>query len=154
MRLRAFPTSLFRMNRILACAWLLIACTGTGRQPTQNAAAHAGPPVAPRHPKKIEQHGETRIDEYAWLREKDSPEVIAYLQAENAYTDEVMRPTEALQRTLYDGDRRAHPADRRDPAGPARRVPVLLAHDRGPAVPRATAASRAALTRRSKCCST
>ena len=40
------------------------------------------------------------MDDYAWLREKTSPEVIGYLEAENAYTDVVMKPTEALQRRL------------------------------------------------------
>jgi len=37
-----------------------------------------------------------------WLRERDSPEVIAYLEAENAYTEAQMAHTEALQKTLYD----------------------------------------------------
>jgi oligopeptidase B len=46
-------------------------------------------------------HGEHRQDDYAWLRDKDDPAVAAYLQAENAYADEVMRPTEAFQEALY-----------------------------------------------------
>jgi oligopeptidase B len=60
------------------------------------------PPVAAKRPVVTELHGETRTDDYAWLRDKSSPEVIAYLEAENAYTEAVMRPTEALQRELYD----------------------------------------------------
>ena len=62
---------------------------------------HPSPPVAAKRPKRTTQHGETRVDDYAWLREKDSPEVLAYLKAENAYTDAFMKPTEALQGTLY-----------------------------------------------------
>ncbi len=46
-------------------------------------------------------HGDLGVDPYAWLREKTNPQVIAYLQAENAYTDAVLRPTEAFQEQLY-----------------------------------------------------
>jgi len=42
------------------------------------------------------------VDNYYWLRDKKNPEVAAYLEAENAYTDAVMKPTEALQKKLYD----------------------------------------------------
>jgi oligopeptidase B len=46
------------------------------------------PPRAERRPITTEHHGRTRVDEYEWLREKDSPEVRGYLDAENAYTEE------------------------------------------------------------------
>ena len=59
------------------------------------------PPIAPRRPKVLEMHGDRRIDPYYWMREKGNPEVIAHLQAENAYTDAVMAPTEALRERLY-----------------------------------------------------
>ncbi len=59
------------------------------------------PPVARVVPKKITMHGETRVDNYFWLREKSNPEVIAYLEAENAYYKAVMKPAEALQETLF-----------------------------------------------------
>ena len=42
------------------------------------------------------------MDNYFWLRDKKNPEVKAYLEAENAYTDAVMKPTEAFQKRLYD----------------------------------------------------
>jgi oligopeptidase B len=42
------------------------------------------------------------VDNYAWLREKSNPEVRAYLESENAYTDSIMKPTEPLQKKLYD----------------------------------------------------
>ncbi|HET7613609.1 MAG TPA: S9 family peptidase [Gemmatimonadaceae bacterium] len=60
------------------------------------------PPVATLHPKIDTLHGEVRTDNYFWLREKTNPDVIAYLNAENAYTDAKMRRTEALQNKLYD----------------------------------------------------
>ncbi|MDQ3486531.1 MAG: oligopeptidase B, partial [Acidobacteriota bacterium] len=56
-------------------------------------------------PKKISRetriHGYTLTDDYFWLREKTSPEVLAHLASENAYTESVMAPTQALQATLY-----------------------------------------------------
>jgi oligopeptidase B len=60
------------------------------------------PPSAAMRPKTITVHGDTRVDNYYWLREKTSPDVIAYLEAENEYTARVMRHTEGLQRRLYD----------------------------------------------------
>jgi oligopeptidase B len=61
----------------------------------------AKPPVAKKIDKTFTIHGETRSDPYFWLREKTSPEVLAYLEAENAYTRAVMKPTEELQEALY-----------------------------------------------------
>jgi oligopeptidase B len=59
------------------------------------------PPIAPRRDKVLEKHGDRRVDPYYWMREKDDPQVVAYLEAENAYTDEVMAPTAALRERLY-----------------------------------------------------
>ncbi len=59
------------------------------------------PPMAEKKTKTIKIHGETLVDDYFWLREKTNPEVIAHLEAENTYTDSVMKPTEALQEKLY-----------------------------------------------------
>jgi oligopeptidase B len=60
------------------------------------------PPVAKKVPKTTEVNGRELRDNYFWLRDKQNPEVAAYLQAENAYTDAVMKPTEGLQKKLYD----------------------------------------------------
>jgi oligopeptidase B len=46
-------------------------------------------------------HGDRRVDHYDWLRHKESPEVLAYLEAENAYTDAVLKPTGDFQEKLY-----------------------------------------------------
>ena len=43
-----------------------------------------------KKPARLEQHGDVRVDNYYWLRERENPEVIAYLDAENAYTEEVL----------------------------------------------------------------
>lgn len=60
------------------------------------------PPVAKKVPQTLTLHGDERVDEYGWLRDKKSAETIAYLEAENAYADAVMKPTEELQKKLYD----------------------------------------------------
>ncbi|KAB7624292.1 S9 family peptidase [Alkalilimnicola sp. S0819] len=60
------------------------------------------PPRAERRPQVLEAHGERREDPWFWLRERDDPAVIAYLEAENAYTEAVMAPTEPLQQRLYE----------------------------------------------------
>jgi oligopeptidase B len=62
----------------------------------------AKPPVAKKLARTLEIHGDKLQDDYFWMREKTNPEVRAYLEAENAYTDAVMKPTETLQKTLYD----------------------------------------------------
>jgi oligopeptidase B len=59
------------------------------------------PPVARREPVEHVLHGDRRVDHYAWLRRKEDPEVIAYLEAENAYTDAILKPTEPFQEKLY-----------------------------------------------------
>ncbi len=61
----------------------------------------ATPPVARRHPTQTVVNGAVLTDEYGWLREKSSEEVISYLAAENAYTNAVMAPTVTLQERLY-----------------------------------------------------
>ena len=47
----------------------------------------ASPPSAPRRPHVISAHGDDREDPWFWLREREDPEVLAYLEAENAYTE-------------------------------------------------------------------
>jgi len=59
------------------------------------------PPVAKLVPAATTVLGDTRTDNYAWLRNRNDPDTIAYLEAENAYTDEVMKPTEELRAKLY-----------------------------------------------------
>ncbi|MBS1810794.1 MAG: S9 family peptidase [Acidobacteria bacterium] len=59
------------------------------------------PPVAKKETKITTIHGDKLVDDYFWLREKSNPEVLNYLKAENAYTEAIMKPTEALQETLY-----------------------------------------------------
>ena len=59
------------------------------------------PPVAEIRPKELTIHGDTRVDNYFWLREREDPEVLQYLEDENAHLKSVMAHTEALQEKLF-----------------------------------------------------
>jgi oligopeptidase B len=78
----------------------LAAACGTPARPGSETNV-SPPPVADRQPKTISVHGDSRVDDYFWLREQSSPKVTDYLKAEDAYTDAVMKPTVALQDTLF-----------------------------------------------------
>ena len=69
---------------------LLVGCKS---QPT--------PPVATKVPHELVMHNDTRIDPYYWMNQRDSEEVIEYLNQENAYTEAVMKSTEKLQEALF-----------------------------------------------------
>lgn len=61
----------------------------------------ARPPVAPRRPHILEAQGDRRVDPYYWLRDKQNPDAIEYLEAENAYADAVMDDVAELRERLY-----------------------------------------------------
>ena len=60
------------------------------------------PPTAAQRPHELTIHGDTRIDPYYWLRDREDPEVIAYLEAENDYTAQTLAGTETLQDEIYE----------------------------------------------------
>ena len=76
-----------------ALALILLAAPMQAQLPT--------PPVAKKLPVVTTLHGETRRDDYAWLRDKEVPAVLAYLEAENAYADAWMHGSQELQDALY-----------------------------------------------------
>ncbi|HET6835763.1 MAG TPA: S9 family peptidase [Acidimicrobiales bacterium] len=67
-----------------------------------SAPATVTPPTAKRVPVERRVHGETVVDEYAWLRDRDDPDVVGYLEDENAYLQEVLAPTSDLRRTVFE----------------------------------------------------
>jgi len=74
----------------------------TWQPPTiDSGAAAPQPPTAARKPIECCLHDDLRIDDYAWLREKENPDVVRHLEAENAYTDAMLRSTEPFQESLY-----------------------------------------------------
>lgn len=73
-----------------------------GERPQCLDAPRARPPVADIEPQAVTLHGETLVDEYRWLRDRDDPRVLAYLEAENAYTEAMTAHTETLRERLYE----------------------------------------------------
>ena len=67
----------------------------TATQPNQPM-----PPIARRVPTQRTHHGDVFVDDYEWLRDKSNPDVIAHLNAENAYTDAVLAAQEPLRERL------------------------------------------------------
>jgi len=76
----------------VACGAVMISCAPTGPVP----------PTAEKRPHELELHGDVRVDDYYWLRERTNPDVLAYLEAENAYTSSMMAATEAFQEELFE----------------------------------------------------
>ena len=60
------------------------------------------PPVAAKKPVELEIHGDIRVDNYFWLNERDTDEVLDYLNAENAYNEEMTSHTKPLQEKLFE----------------------------------------------------
>jgi len=58
-------------------------------------------PIAPKRPYEIIQHGQTRIDNYYWMREKNDPETMKYLRSESDYLNEYLQHTKPLQEKLF-----------------------------------------------------
>ncbi len=91
------------MNR-----WAIIGLTfaGAGLLTTRMSQSHeppgVQPPKAPLIPTRLENFGTTRIDNYYWLKERTDPRVLAYIDAENEYTDAMMAHTKGFQKSLYD----------------------------------------------------
>ena len=109
-----FPLKKLVVQSLLGLfSFSLVACISTpaprgapaaaAQQPAGTArAATLPPPLARRVPKDVTVHGDKRIDDYFWLREKDTPAVLDYLRAEAAYTDAAFgQRTAALRDQLY-----------------------------------------------------
>jgi oligopeptidase B len=90
--------SLRQLALVLAFLFSVVALSAADN--TDNSSVPT-PPVAKKVLKTTEINGTKLVDNYYWLREKKNPEVSAYLAAENAYTEAVMKPTEPLQKKLY-----------------------------------------------------
>ncbi|HMG00227.1 MAG TPA: LpqB family beta-propeller domain-containing protein, partial [Gemmatimonadaceae bacterium] len=90
------------MRRLKVLANCLVVLPIVGTYVSRLDAQELKPPVATVKPKVDTLHGDVRTDNYFWIREKTNPDVISYLNAENAYTTARMKHTEALQQKLYD----------------------------------------------------
>ena len=83
-----------RILLLLAAAVVMIEAADQTRQ--------AKPPAATVRPQKLVNHGHTRVDNYYWLRERDSPEVLSHLKAENAWLDVSLAHIKPLREHLFD----------------------------------------------------
>jgi oligopeptidase B len=86
---------------LFAILLLLTVSIGCHHDEHSRALPDVDPPVARVEPKTLEIHGDVRTDEYYWLNQRDNPEVLAYLEAENDYTDAMMAHTVDLQEQLF-----------------------------------------------------
>ena len=59
-------------------------------------------PIADKRPVELERHGHVRIDNYFWLNQRDDPDVLAYLEAENAYAEKQLEASEGLRARLIE----------------------------------------------------
>jgi len=100
---RAFPSRvILAVSFAIPLSLLTLACSQEGQQGGRAALQSLTPPMATVAPERLEKHGDVRVDDYYWLRERENPEVIAYLEAENAYTEAVMAHTADLRQKLFE----------------------------------------------------
>lgn len=83
--------------------WLLLVAVACSAPPAavRPSEREVPPPVAARRPHDVVSPHGTRSDPYYWLRDKQDPAVIAYLEAENAYARSVLAPLQALEDRLF-----------------------------------------------------
>src|ERR1043165_7455571 len=87
----------------LACVCVMCSCRSSTDAGGRSTATRAEPPVAGRRPHEVESpHGKPQ-DPYYWMRDdaRKREDVIAYLNAENAYTEAVLAPNKALEEQLF-----------------------------------------------------
>ena len=94
---------MYKLYGILFVAVFIAGCKPSTNHLPESSMAQSTvtPPTAEIRPVELEKHGDVRVDNYFWLRERENPEVIAYLEAENAYTDSVLARTGDLQETIF-----------------------------------------------------
>lgn len=93
-------TNLLKSTSLLALALLVLGgCRESNKVTTQ--LDFPAPPVAPIEASTFNEFGVERIDNYYWIRDKEDPRVIEYLNAENSYTNLVMGDTKELQEQIY-----------------------------------------------------
>jgi len=81
---------------------LFLLLTGCPSSPTPVDLSTLPAPVAEVSPEELEIHGHKRVDDYYWLKERENPKVVSYLEAENTYLEKTMAHTEQFQQDLFD----------------------------------------------------
>ena len=87
-------------------SWILLlvpaACVGSTRSLTHAFKMPESPPIAEQRPHATKLHGEDLTDNYHWLRSKDNPAVSTYLEAENAWANRLLAPTQDLKERIFE----------------------------------------------------
>ena len=88
------------MKKFIYPIALLLLMSCNNNQKSQMEEKYS-PPVCKKNPKTLTIHGDTRTDNYYWLNQREKPEVIEYLEAENTFTNSILKETENTQKELY-----------------------------------------------------
>jgi oligopeptidase B len=80
-----------------------IGCTTSSKlkQTLHESSTGVTPPSVEKIPKELTIHGDTRIDNYYWLNERENAKTLAYLNAENAYLDTVLKDSKNFRESLF-----------------------------------------------------
>lgn len=81
---------------------IIVAITACNTNGKKLEKINVAPPTVEKIKKEMTIHGDTRIDNYYWLNERENPKVIAYLEAENKYLDTMLSPVKGLREQLYE----------------------------------------------------
>ncbi len=80
----------------------IIFATSCKKHTMTKLATEIQPPIADKKSKKLEKHGDIRVDDYFWLNERENSEVIDYLKQENEYNDRMTSHTKGFQKSLFE----------------------------------------------------
>jgi oligopeptidase B len=91
------------MKQILLFSLVIFTFASACKQPKDNTLKNTiQPPIAQKIPENLEKHGDLRIDNYYWLKDRENEEVIDYLERENDYYEKMTAHTKELQSNLFD----------------------------------------------------
>lgn len=85
---------------LLLGAVILLSCQGMKKQP-KNSPPQPDIPKAPREAKVLQKHGDRRLDPYFWMNQRDSKNVLDYIQAENSYADSILAKSKSISDQLF-----------------------------------------------------
>lgn len=85
----------------LSCSLAIFAVALTAQNINEHKTMNSTPPKAKKMAKELRAHNDIRIDEYYWMNERENPEVIDYLKAENLYYEQMTAHTDALKEKLF-----------------------------------------------------
>ncbi len=88
---------------ILGCVMYACSPAATNEKPKKTMLIkQPQAPTVEKKPKELTIHGDTRVDDYYWLNERENPQVVSYLESENSYKDSVMANLKPLQKKIYE----------------------------------------------------